>query len=457
MPVDRSRLPALGPERPLSFPQIRRQTMANGMALWSVEHRGPPVLIYLVFLPVGSAEDPPAAAGLTALTADLIDDGSGDRSALDVQEALSRIGGQLDIDVIPDATIVALTTLTKFRDEGAALLSEMFARPRFEPDEFSRVRDLRVTRLRQLTQVPSAVADRVFIETLYAGHPYGHLAVGRESSLTRLTVDDAVSCHRRCLLGTPGTLIVVGDASHDELVRTAGHAFGGVECDTSRPADNAGRLEDAPGVGHRLVLVDRPGAVQSELRIGQVGPPRSTPDYPALLVLNMLVGGQFVSRINLNLREDKGYTYGARSAFDWRVGRGPFLVSTSVQTAATDAAIREIIGELRSVCDERPPRDEEIDLARAALTRGFPRNFETAGQIARAASQLALYGLPDDYFSRFVPQVSAVGADDAVRAARAHLNPDRLLTVVVGDAARVRPGLEALGLGAPVEVSASFE
>ena len=195
-------------------------------------------------------------------------------------------------------------------------------------------------------------------------------------------------------------------------------------------------------------MIDRPGAAQSELRIGHVAAPRSTPDYHALVLLNMALGGQFVSRINMNLREDKGYTYGARTSFDFRRGPGPFLLQVSVQTAVTADAVRESLAELQAVGQGRPITERELETARAALTRGYPRNFETAEQIARSCAQQALYGLPDDYFERFVSTVLALGVDDIARVGERWLDPARLATLVVGDRTVVAPGLEALGLGA---------
>jgi zinc protease len=207
-------------------------------------------------------------------------------------------------------------------------------------------------------------------------------------------------------------------------------------------------LSDQP---HRLAILHRPGAPQSELRIGHLAVSRSTPDYHALLVLNMVLGGQFISRINLNLRERKGYTYGARTSFDFRRGRGPFLLQASVQSDATVDAIRESFAEIDGIRDARPVSREELETGRAALTRGYPRNFETAEQISRGAAQLALYELPDDYFSTFVPRVLTVTEADLTRVARAHLDSARALTVIVGDLQRMKD-LASLGLGEPLEI-----
>jgi len=213
-------------------------------------------------------------------------------------------------------------------------------------------------------------------------------------------------------------------------------------------------LGDPAPAPSRLLLVDRPGSAQSELRIGHVGVSRRTPDYHALLLVNLVLGGQFVSRLNMNLREHKGYTYGARSWFEFRLGRGPFQMSASVQTDVTADAIREALGEVSAMRGDRPVTVDELETARAALTRGYPRNFETADQVARSVAQLALYELPDDYFATFVPRVEALGLDAIHDAAVRHLHPDRLVTLVVGDKARVEETLGGLSLGAPALIAA---
>jgi zinc protease len=204
----------------------------------------------------------------------------------------------------------------------------------------------------------------------------------------------------------------------------------------------------------RLNVVPRPGAAQSELRLGHVAAPRSTPDYHALIAANMVLGGQFVSRINQNLREEKGVTYGARTAFDFRRLPGPFLLQASVQTEATATAIRESIDEIAAIRGPRRATPEELALGVAALTRGYARNFETSDQIARALTQIALFGLSDNYFAEFVPTLERVTVDDATSAVARHLDPERLTALVVGDLDRIGPDLEALNLGEPVILSA---
>jgi zinc protease len=442
--VDRSRLPLLGPEPAFTFPDIQRRVLANGLRVWTVEHRDVPVINAQLLLPAGAGDDPPDLPGLAAITGDLLDEGSGSLTALEFHEALGRLGTSLDTEVGSDATLLGLTMLERFAERGMELLGDLVMRPRLEHREFERVRDLRLNRLTQLREVPSAVAERVFIERLYADHPYGHLSIGTEASLAALTIDDIVRFHDTRYDPGFATLIMVGDASHNRLAELGDQTFGRWEPASHRlRADRSGPPPPPPT--DQLVVVHRPGAAQTELRIGHLSVPRSTPDYPALLSLNMVLGGQFVSRINMNLRERKGYTYGARTSFDLRRGPGPFVLQASVQSEATADAVQEAIGELRAIRDERPVTHEELLVGRAALTRGYPRNFETGEQIARGAAQLALYELPDDYFSSFVPRVLALTEADLTRVALTHIRPQDLLTVIVGDRDKMGPSLDTLG------------
>ncbi len=455
MPVDRSRLPPPGAPVNFTFPDIRRRTLDNGLRVSTIEHHEVPLITCFVLMPVGSSQDPDQHPGLAAITGDLLDEGSGDLDAQAVHEALGRIGAHLDTEIGADATLLEMTTLAQHAPPALELLASMVRSPRMDVRDFDRVRELRLNRLLQLQDLPPALADRVFTQLLYGEHPYGHLPIGTETALRALTVTDVIDFHRRVYVPTHATVIAVGDASHDRLAALVEAAFHGWE----RPAVTANRLVDISALPppaappSRLATVHRAGAAQSELRIGHVGLPRSTPDYHAVLVMNMILGGQFVSRLNMNLREDKGYTYGARTSFEFRRGPGPFVFQTSVQSAVTADAVREVLGELETIRHERPVTSEELEVGRAALTRGYPRNFETAEQLGRAAVQLALYGLPDDYFSTFVPKVLSVEAADVTRVAREHINPERLITVIVGDRDKVGPSLAALNLGDAAEVA----
>jgi zinc protease len=344
---------------------------------------------------------------------------------------------------------VSTTVLSRFADRALALLSDIVVRPALRESDFARVRQLRLHRLTQIRDMPAAVADRAFLKLLYGAHPYGHAPIGNEEALAGMSVDDVRAFHRFVIRPSTATLIAVGDCGHDQIVRFASDAFGDWH-DGARAPEIARAAFPSPA---RLNIVPRRKAPQSELRIGHVGVPRDTPDYHALVVANTILGGQFVSRINLNLREHKGFTYGARTAFEFRRLEGPFVLQVSVQTTATAEAIAESIGEIAGIRGPRPATpvtEDELSLGIAALTRGYARNFETSEQIARAAMQLALFDLPDDYFAQFVPTVSRVTAADVHRVMERHVHPDRLTTLIVGDYDTIGASLDALDFGASV-------
>ena len=452
--VDRSHMPEPGRVPPTRFPVVRTSRLSNGLALKTVEHPGPPVVTFRLTMPVGSASDPEDAHGLAALTADLLDEGSTERTALELHAALDLIGARLGTEVGADSTTVTLTTVARHALQGAGLLAEIVATPRFDTSDVGRVRDLRRSRVRQLRAVSSAVADRVFLGTLFPGHPYGHLGIGTDTSLASLTPAQVTAFHRDAYQLESATLIGVGALTHGEIGDVAERTFGALP--VRSPASGAvvapAVLEAAGSPSARLVLVDRPAAVQSELRVGHVAVARATPDYHALQVLNVVLGGQFVSRLNQRLREEKGYTYGVRTGFDCGRAPGPFAMQGSVQTDATVECVQEVLSQMAAIGGDRPVTPTELEMARAALTRGFARGFETASQVARGVASLVLHELPANYYDTFVREVEAVDADAVTAAATAHLRAGDAVAVIVGPADQLASDLTALGLGEPVRV-----
>jgi predicted Zn-dependent peptidase len=297
--------------------------------------------------------------------------------------------------------------------------------------------------------VPSAIADRAFMQIVYGTHPYAHMALGMEESLHQLTIETVRSFHARLYRPSNATLVACGDLGADEFGRIAAEMFRTWTDGSVDAPEDAALVPPPPEPVHRFVLVDKPGAAQSEIRIGCVGQARSTPDYYGLIVLNMVLGGQFVSRVNMKLRQEKGLTYGARTSFDFRRGRGPFLLQTSVQSDGTAEAVISSLAEIEAIRADRPPTVEEVDIAKAALTRGYARNFETAEQMARALAQLVLYGLPDDYFDTFASQVGRVTVDRVGEVAVRYLDPHHLATAVVSDSSMVIAQFANAGLGEP--------
>jgi predicted Zn-dependent peptidase len=460
--VDRTRLPQQGPEPAFAFPSIRRRQLGNGLSIAAVERRGLPIVSLALVLPAGSAVDPPDRPGLASLAADMLDEGSGDRSAVGIQEALSRIGTELDTEVGPDSAVLSLSLLDRFVPEALRLLADIAVRPRLDLPDLERVRTLRLNRIRQLRDVPGVNAEVVFAREIFGAHPYGHLTIGTSAALGVTEQADVTAFHRRHYAPGSGMLVAAGSLDLDSFARHAEDAFGGWaatgEDGPPGPADAPPPppVSAAAEPARRLFIVDRPGAAQTELRVGHLGVPRHTPDFHALVLLNAILGGHFSSRLNLNLRERRGFTYGVRSVVDFRKAAGPFSVQTSVQTDATAEAVGEILGELRAITADRPPGDDERGLSEATLTKGYPRNFETPGQVARGVAQMAIYDLPDDTFAVFGPRIRALTAADVARAAAEHLHPDRSIVVAVGDGSRIRAGLERLGLGEAAVVDAGL-
>lgn len=456
MRANRSRLPEVGPDPVFRFPGIVRHTLANGLEVRTIEHQTVPVVSCVLQVRGGAGADPHGQEGLAAITADMVDEGTGALSAIEVSEGFARIGAEYDVDVGADATLFGLTVLSRFAERGASLMADIVVRPSLREHDFDRVRQLRLDRLRQLKDLPPAVAERAFLRLMYGDHPYGHLPIGTEDALRGFGVDRVAEFHAATFRPAGATLVLAGPMLHEQLVTIADSAFSGWTQQAPAAPMPAADAIDPVANAPRLAMIARAGAAQSELRIGHLSTRRSTPDYAALLVMNSVLGGQFVSRINLRLREEKGYTYGARTGFDWRRGIAPFSLQASVDTAATADAIRETLAEFDAIRGSRPPSDNEMALAKASLTRGYPRSFETAQQITRSVAQLSLYDLPDSYFEEFIPRVSAVGPADVVRVAERYVDPSRAVTLIVGDHMAVADSLAPLGLGEPLLLPAEL-
>jgi zinc protease len=293
--------------------------------------------------------------------------------------------------------------------------------------------------------MPGAIAERAFVRLLFGDAPYGHTPLGREASLGSVSVDDIRAFHKRTFRPHEMTLVAVGDSGHGEICRLAESAFG----DWAGGEPPFERESVSLPTPARFNLVPRAGAAQSELRIGHVAVSRTTPDYHALVAANMVLGGQYVSRVNLNLRAEKGITYGVRTAFEFRRFPGPFVLSVSVDKAATALAISESMREISEIRQARPVSASELAIGIAALTRGYAKNFETCDQLARAVAQMALFDLPDDFYTEFVPRIEALSPDEVTEAAARHLDPTRLTTLVVGDVDPSSQEFDRLGLGTP--------
>jgi len=455
--VDRTRMPVPGPARSFAFPTMVRRLLDNGLEVRAVSHHSVPVTATVLLVSGGTASDAPGQAGLMSTTADLLDEGSHGASALEMSERIARLGGDLDVDVSHDATTLSFITLDRYLEDGLVLLRDVAVHPNLSEHDFDRVRRLRLERLRQLRDLPGALADRAFAQVIYQSHPYAQPGFGTSASIGALSVDDVRQMHRRVFRPSGATLVVAGDRPAEVLLDAAERLWSSWQAsdDEGAVVRDRGRVEPPSHPSHMLSTWHRPGAAQSELRIGQVSVSRATPDYHALLLLNAVLGGQFVSRLNMNLRESKGYTYGVRTGFDVRRGKGPFVMQTSVGTGVTVSALREALDELRAIREARPVTADELARAQSSVALGYPRGFETVQQLARGAASLAHHELPDSYFEDFVPALMRVTLDEVHAAAQRVLDPARWAVVVVGDMDHGGEGLDSLGLGpaAPVHLA----
>jgi zinc protease len=444
-----SEMPSPGAPEAVQFPPVTRHRLDNGLGVWTITDAALPVVSAAIVIPVGSAQDPSDRPGLISLTGDLLDEGAGGRDAIELSEALARLGSRLAIDITPDVTAVSVGALDRKFADTLALLADVVIHPHFGAPDFERVRDLRLNRLKQLNQAAGTVAGRAFAAAVFGDHPYGHGTMGTSRALQAMTLDEARAAWARWYQPSAAILVVAGGITEGDVMRAVKSSALDKWQSTSAPESGVttGRLPDLTlKTTPSVVLVNRPGAPQSELRVGHVGPSRTTFDYHALVTLNSVLGGQFTSRLNRNLRETRGITYGARSAFDMNRSAGSFVCDTSVQADATAVAVREILNECRAIREPGAVQADELALAQDSLTRGYVHHFETAGHFTRALVELATYDLPQDTFDRFVPEVTAVGPEDLARVGAACLHPDSAAVVVVGDAATCRASLEALGL-----------
>ncbi|MEX0890846.1 MAG: pitrilysin family protein [Gemmatimonadota bacterium] len=446
--LDRTMAPDPGPAPTFTAPAVRRFTLANELQVMVVEQHELPVVDVQLVVRAGAAADLPPAAGRAALMADLLDEGTRTMSALELADAVDFLGASLQVYPGWDATTVALHVLKPHLEAALLLLGQVATEPAFPAEEFQRKREQRLNAIRQELDDPRALANTAFAAVVYGdAHPYGAPLGGTASSVAALTLDGVRAFYRERFHPENATLVVAGDVMAAEITPLLERALGGWE----RAAAPATELPAAPRPAPTAIhIVDRPGAPQSELRVGLVGVPRTTEDYYALEVMNTVLGGAFTSRLNMRLREEKGWTYGAGSGFGYRLGPGPFQVATAVFTEVTDSTLTEIVRELRRIRDELVP-EEELARARNYLALGYPRSFETTGGLAGNMAQLALYGLPADYHDRYVERILAVSAEDVWRVANAYLDPGRSAIVVAGDRARIEAGLRALRLG-PVYV-----
>jgi predicted Zn-dependent peptidase len=443
--VDRSKPPELGPPPTLTLPPVTRHTLSNGLQVLVLEKHQVPMAQVNLVVKAGSALDPDDRPGLAVMTGAMMDEGAGNRSALELADAIAFLGADLAIGTEQHRITVSLHAPVARLDSALALMADVVLRPTFPTEELERLRRERLTALAQQHDEARAVAQVLFMQTVFgASHPYGRRTAGTEASLKALTPDVLRGFHAANFRPNNAALIVVGDVTPGTILPKLEAAFGKWAAGSAAPA--APHWAEAQQVARREVLLaDKPGAAQTEVIIGRVGVPRSTADYYALTVMNTALGGSFTSRLNQNLREEKGYTYGAGSSFQYDRLAGPFAARAAVQTAVTDKALVEFMKELTRIRDGLSA--EELTRAKNFVALRFPERFQSIGTIARQLGDLYIYDLPLDYYNTFVQRILAIRASDVQRVARQYVDPNRVVVVLVGDRSKIEAGVRALKLG----------
>jgi zinc protease len=441
--VDRSAPPLPGPPPLLDAPEFERFVLSNGLEVVLMEKHQVPLVQLTLLVRAGSVDDPAGKTGLASLTLDMMDEGAGGRDALELADAVDFLGASLSVGTgLHTASVDLFTPLAKLAD-ALPLMADVALRPDFSGEELERLRADRLTDLVQAHDEPNAIAAALYSRTLFgADHPYGVRTAGTEASLRGFTASDLQQFHRTYFHPGNAALIVVGDVTRANIESALTAAFG------SWPAgENPKATVTPPGQvkGRTIYLVDKPGAAQSVIRIGRIGAARDTEDYYAMTVLNTILGGSFSSRLNQNLREDKGYSYGAGSSFGFRPVPGPFLATSAVQTDVTGPALAEFMKELRNI--RKPIPVDELDRAKNYEALQYPQSFQTVADVAGQIEDLLANALPEDHFDTYQRRILAVTAADVQRAAKKYIDPDHLAIIVVGDRSIIEPQITALKLG----------
>ena len=449
--VDRSKVPVPGDPPALKMPAFQRAELSNGLKIMLAERHETPVVDFSLVLDSGHASDVNTLPGTTKLSMQMLDEGTVKRDALELSDALAMLGAELNTSSDLDSVSVYLSALSKNLDASLSLFSEVVLTPAFSEKEFSRVQKLQLDSIRREKASPTSAALRVFPGFLYgAKHPYGnpYSGNGTEATVMKIGIADLRKFHDTWFKPNNATLLIAGDTTMAEIRPKLEALFGGwkkgeVPKITVPRVDRSSKTE--------VYLIDKPGAEQSVIIAGHIAPPTNNPQEPAINALNAALGGMFTSRINMNLREDKHWSYGARTMFLDAANQRPFITLTSVQTDKTSESMAEIQKELVGVVGDRPITADELEKAKSSLTLTLPGSRETRFALGTDMERIVTYGLPDDYFVTYPDKVRALTPTTVADTAKSILHPGSVTWVIVGDLARIREKVEALGFG-PVSV-----
>ena len=443
----RAQMPKGGPAKGLQIAVPETAQLANGLTIILSNRKTLPIVAANLVVRSGSDANPPEMPGLANFTVSMLDQGTATRNAVQIANESAQLGATVNTNSSMDASTIAARSLKKNFAATLDLAADIALHPSFPAAEIERQRASRLGQLVQQRENANVLSGRIVNTALYGDrHPYGYTEIGTEASVRALTRDAMMTYWKQNFVPNNAALVVAGDITMAELRPLAEKVFGAWQ--RGMPAMPS--LAAAATTQARIIIVDRPGAPQTQLRFGAIGAPRSVPEFQAIQIMNTELGGLFSSRINMNLREEHGYTYGAGSGFDFRRGAGPFQIATGVRTDVTAPAVTEILKEVRAMASA-PMTAEQLERAKDSRTQTLPAGFQTSQATAASFAQVYVYDLGLDYYSHVADRVNAVTADQALAAAKKYLLPERMVIVAVGDRTKIEPELRKLNV-APVEV-----
>ena len=447
--IDRAKVPTPGPTPVLRVPTWTKTQLANGATLIVSERHSLPLVSFAITFVGGSNQFEPAnRKGVASMTASMLTEGTTTKTGDQLSDALQLLGTNIGAGIGGEEGSIGFVSTTKNFDATLAILADMMLNSTFPADALERLRGRTLVNLTQAKDQPTVVGAQVFAKILYGdAHPYGQRTT--EASVKAITRDDVVAFQKAYFQPGRAIVTVVGDVNPMKVKATVEKGLSAWTKAGDKPSFDYPKLPELQPA--KIYLVDKPGAAQSVVNIGLPGPPRNTPDYFALQVLNTILGGQFQSRLNANIREQKGYSYGVNSGFSYGKGPGAFRAGGSIFSAKTDAALIEFMKELKGIVGEKPVTDEEIKTAKEALIQGLPQRFASVSAISNAITSLVVQGLPEDFYQTYEKNVSAVTKDDLMRVAKRYINLSHLAIVIVGNRAEVEGPLKATGI-APITV-----
>jgi zinc protease len=447
--LDRTKTPPAGKTPVLRVPAWTKTTLANGATLIVSERPGLPLVSFsITFLGGANQFEADGRRGVASFTASMLTEGTTTKTGDQISDALQMLGTNIGANISAEDGSINFVSTTRNFQPTLAILADMMLNSTFPAEALERLRGRTLVTLTQQKDQPNVVGGQVFAKVLYGnGHPYGQRTT--EATVKAITRDDIVAFHKAYYQPGRAIVTVVGDVKAAQVKSTIEKTLAGWAKAGNRPSFDYPKLPDRRPA--TIYLVDKPGAAQSVVNIGIPGPPRNTPDYFALQVLNMILGGHFQSRLNANIREEKGYSYGVNSAFAYGKGPGPFRAGGDVISDKTDAALIEFMKELKGIVGERPITDDELKMAKDQLIQSLPQRFSSVSAIGTSITNLTVQGLPDDYYQNYAKAVSAVTKEDLTRVANLYIDLNHLAIVIVGDRSAIEEKLKATNI-APITI-----